>query len=943
MFAIEMSKKVLEEKMKKLLVILIVVICSILSAQNAVWESPKPFVLGDNIELQLLSIKTSDGNTIFFWSKTELDGRIIYAMKLNEQGEYQWAEGNKIVLEKEPLVTLKDIIKLENNYYVLHFKHQDHKYSPIDHIYTIMNDNGNMLWDEGFSLQDYNDALHPVSQVKDLISGFNVLCHNTDNDETTMIHFDLSGNFTILDVSGYSYANHHFQMTNYNNHYYILYEEDSELIFSKLDGNFEPVNTSIIPLNVTIYRINLYPFDNEFYIVEDYNQIFCKISESGNLIWINNLNTSYYRLESGITVNGDLFILGNYFNDTIDYYLINSNGYIEVESSILQELEMSNHNFYLSYDGENKINVIVASVEDDIYCYLAQTVDIDGTLTYPTDGLQLGINSELQSLVLNSYPEKFTFLFLYVGEDRKTYLEINTYNDNGTQIIPEDQTLLETSFVSFSWQVCSQYLEDENNILVAFVSNRADYWACEVYIQKIDQLGNLLYEEEGRYLNTYDDIRDIFIDENGFVFVIYKYSDIDQTLKCDVFNHLGEFVRTYILDDNINDYSKVHHKLTDNGIVIGWFNRNTNTLKIHKFDENDFLWDCPISLSLPTSYLMSFNLTENYILYRFSSSPEGQKFYRFEDDGSISPGWQNGFNTNNIENLSRIVKIAQANDNIYFLGRNLQDEYQLFGINSDQQVLFEDLGIIISYAMTPPDLLVDDNIYFAYRDTTLQCAVVEKYDMSGQNLWLNNALMWDFANGINPVLFRTGANGLSVLISPTGNILRFASMDLDGNSFTPFEGEIVTESRGGKWFAHAHEMDNGQIMFIWTDYCVSNLIYDPDYNAIAGQLYDFSALSNDNYSVPSTHLFYMSNFPNPFNPTTTISFSILDESNVEISIYNMKGQKVKQLINDHLSSGQHTIEWNGTDGNNKSVASGIYFYKISTGKSSAMKKMLLLK
>lgn len=85
------------------------------------------------------------------------------------------------------------------------------------------------------------------------------------------------------------------------------------------------------------------------------------------------------------------------------------------------------------------------------------------------------------------------------------------------------------------------------------------------------------------------------------------------------------------------------------------------------------------------------------------------------------------------------------------------------------------------------------------------------------------------------------------------------------------------------------------------------------------------------------------NYPNPFNPVTTIAFNISSESDVSITIYNMKGQKVKQLLNEELGAGQHTIDWNGKDENNKSVASGIYFYKIATSKDSDMRKMLLLK
>jgi len=87
----------------------------------------------------------------------------------------------------------------------------------------------------------------------------------------------------------------------------------------------------------------------------------------------------------------------------------------------------------------------------------------------------------------------------------------------------------------------------------------------------------------------------------------------------------------------------------------------------------------------------------------------------------------------------------------------------------------------------------------------------------------------------------------------------------------------------------------------------------------------------------------LSNYPNPFNPTTNINFSLPEDSNVELSIYNVKGQKVTTLTNEFLVKGLHSIEWNGKDTNNKSVSSGIYFYKISSGKTSAMKKMLLLK
>jgi len=93
----------------------------------------------------------------------------------------------------------------------------------------------------------------------------------------------------------------------------------------------------------------------------------------------------------------------------------------------------------------------------------------------------------------------------------------------------------------------------------------------------------------------------------------------------------------------------------------------------------------------------------------------------------------------------------------------------------------------------------------------------------------------------------------------------------------------------------------------------------------------------------SSNLTNMSNFPNPFNPTTTIEFSIQDDSDVELAIFNIKGQKIKHLTSEQFSAGQHSIVWDGTDDSNKPVSSGIYLYKISAGDSETVNKMILLK
>jgi hypothetical protein len=85
------------------------------------------------------------------------------------------------------------------------------------------------------------------------------------------------------------------------------------------------------------------------------------------------------------------------------------------------------------------------------------------------------------------------------------------------------------------------------------------------------------------------------------------------------------------------------------------------------------------------------------------------------------------------------------------------------------------------------------------------------------------------------------------------------------------------------------------------------------------------------------------NYPNPFNPETNIAFSLKENSLVKLAIYNAKGQLVKQLVNNVMPAGNHTVNWNGKDNNNRSVASGVYFFRMESKNFNSTRKMLLMK
>jgi hypothetical protein len=97
-----------------------------------------------------------------------------------------------------------------------------------------------------------------------------------------------------------------------------------------------------------------------------------------------------------------------------------------------------------------------------------------------------------------------------------------------------------------------------------------------------------------------------------------------------------------------------------------------------------------------------------------------------------------------------------------------------------------------------------------------------------------------------------------------------------------------------------------------------------------------------NRAIPTAYALN-ANYPNPFNPTTNISFALPIDSRVSLKIYNVAGQLVRTLVNETMAAGIHTVTWDGANSNGEKVASGIYFYKINAGDFSKTMKMVMTK
>ena len=97
------------------------------------------------------------------------------------------------------------------------------------------------------------------------------------------------------------------------------------------------------------------------------------------------------------------------------------------------------------------------------------------------------------------------------------------------------------------------------------------------------------------------------------------------------------------------------------------------------------------------------------------------------------------------------------------------------------------------------------------------------------------------------------------------------------------------------------------------------------------------SVGDNQFGTPVSYMLRQ-NYPNPFNPVTSIDFAIPTAGHVELAVYNVLGEQVAKLIDGNLQSGFHTAEFNA-----ENLVSGIYFYRLTAGNYSEMKKMILMK
>jgi len=200
-----------------------------------------------------------------------------------------------------------------------------------------------------------------------------------------------------------------------------------------------------------------------------------------------------------------------------------------------------------------------------------------------------------------------------------------------------------------------------------------------------------------------------------------------------------------------------------------------------------------------------------------------------------------------------------------------------------------------------------------------------------------------YGNGLNVYLEAENGNAISITEAdhcdfefPTNFVCTLLCQE-ENETFQENDIKSIILNLSTSYLLY-HSGNVADLNLFWTpgNYYYDNLIGE---GAIE-QLTELNIINRD--YVPNNFILH-SNYPNPFNPFTNISYEIMEESFISIKIKDIRGRHIITLIDRYHSKGNHTISWDGTDSRGDQQTSGIYFYNINNEKYLSTGKMILLK
>jgi len=497
----------------------------------------------------------------------------------------------------------------------------------------------------------------------------------------------------------------------------------------------------------------------------------------------------------------------------------------------------------------------------------------------------------------------------------------------------------DTTRVEIRYRSLTSISDNNGGAIVAWVDNRLSE-DPHIYVQKVDAEGNILWGDRGAAV-AYSE-SDTYEQRNPFIVAVDD----------------GGVVVIYNQLDDQYCWNIWAQRLNSNG-VGQWSSEAGSGFQINTDERVDY-----------TIFAIdTFNDGSILLVYKRYCEPSGLYAQRILLTGENA--WENPVAICTADSLHDNAKMTKIGNNDFFIAwedsRLENSIFDIYGqiISSDGTVSLEENGhpfIVEDHRQIAIDLAsTDDYFWMAWQDSrdNLDDNIYhQKYDIYIQKYDLNGIPQLTPSSGIligsdlkqqsDPHILPDGDDGIYVAWVESGdnplNDIRYTHLKYDG---TPVSVDYPQEGLPLTIAFHNQEkpvlIPDGENGFfsVWQDYRSSGM--EIISNIYMQRVNDWIVSVNNTPDIQPEGWSLDNAYPNPFNPSTRISYNVGTTSEVKLTVYDILGREVIKLVDSRLETGNHFVNWNGNNTTGQMVSSGTYFYRLEADDVMITKKMVLIK
>jgi|GEM_PF-6317906 len=626
---------------------------------------------------------------------------------------------------------------------------------------------------------------------------------------------------------------------------------------------------------------------------------------------------------------------GDYPNFETEIYAqkLNSNGSpVWIASNVLvSELPYVNilNDTHVS---DNKLHIAFWGVKDDLQGIYLQILNNAGTPLLATNGAPIisKLGGQIREGYLKSISRTNDNAFFWIdtrSDYRSERLRVQLMDANGNALLTPNGKILFPSRRVAGYNLA---LADDNSI--GIVIGYTTPGSTEIRFQIIDQNGETVFGEDGILIS----------DASGY-----------NAYSCYISHDNGAFYLAW----------------AQSQFVSGSF---WNRIMGQKVQNNTLQWGNGLQIAPAPDEVdqLLTGLKGRYFLYQETDLNLGYfaKIKLMHPDGTTAPGWLETGNPPcnppaNPNMTFQFMPIGElADDGILVAWSDLRNNFvsNIYAqkLSTTGEMLWNPEGIHLDINPSVATSIVPGNGGFNYywrRDVmspATQHQYLNRIDNNGTvqysvplniatSLDLREAALAAFPNDFLIAAYKGTFNNMNY------HELRCKIISPQGNMTLPSQGYLISdpENHTGS-FTMTTLADFAYLA--WFEQKINNAAYyydtsDWDLLGLYIQKFEPSFVANPETETATALVSQLKNYPNPFNPITKISFALAEPSPIELNIYNLKGQKVKQLISGSYSRGTHLADWDGKDESGSDCSSGVYFYRLKAGEKVYTSRMLMLK